>query len=48
MPKKTAIGSGANFAMGALLAGANSIEAVKIAIKLVPYSGGKVNSVKVK
>lgn len=43
-----AIGSGSDFAMGAMLAGATSVEAVKIAIKLDPNSGGRVQSVKIK
>lgn len=37
-----AIGSGSQFAMGAMLAGASSIEAVKIAAKLDPYTNNKV------
>jgi ATP-dependent HslUV protease subunit HslV len=40
-----AVGSGQNFAMGAMLAGASAEEAVKIAIKLDPYSGGKLKKV---
>lgn len=43
-----AIGTGADFAMGAMLAGATALEAVKIAIKLDPNSGGRVQSVKIK
>lgn len=39
-----AIGSGACFAMGAMLAGASAEEAVKIAIKLDEGSGGKVQT----
>lgn len=46
--KPAAIGSGCDCAMGAMLAGATAIEAVKIAIKLDQYSGGKVRSIKVK
>lgn len=38
----TAIGSGSNFAMGAMAAGANAIEAVSIACKYDCYSGGQV------
>ena len=45
---KTAIGSGAGFAMGAMLAGATATETVKIASKLDPYTGGKIKSVKIK
>mgnify|MGYP003642706169 CR=1 FL=1 len=45
---KTSIGSGSHFAMGAMLHGASAVEAVKIAIKLDPSSGGKVQSVKIK
>ena len=48
MNGKTAIGSGCEFAMGAMLHGATAIEAVKIAIKLDPNSGGRVQSVKIK
>ena len=44
MPKHTAIGSGAPFAMGAMLAGKSAVDAVKIAIKLDPNSGGRVVS----
>ena len=40
----TAAGSGRKSAMGALLAGANAVEAVKIAAKLDPYTGGPVQS----
>lgn len=40
-----AIGSGMDFALGALLHGADATEAVKIACKLDIYSGGKVLSV---
>ena len=42
------IGSGSDFAITAMTLGKTAIEAVKIAIKLDPNSGGKVNSVKVK
>lgn len=48
MPDKTAIGSGANFAMGAMLAGASAVEAVKIASKLDISTGGKIQSKRVK
>jgi 20S proteasome alpha/beta subunit len=41
-----AIGSGGNFAIGAMAHGASAIEAVKIACKYDVYSGGKVQSVK--
>jgi len=37
-----AIGSGSHFAMGAMYAGADPKEAVKIAAKLDAYSGGRV------
>lgn len=40
--KPNAIGSGAQFAMGAMLAGASADKAVKIAIKLDSYTGGRV------
>lgn len=43
-----AIGSGKVAAMGAMLHGATAVEAVKIAIKLDPNSGGRVQSVKIK
>lgn len=46
--KPCAIGSGSDFAMGAMLAGKSATEAVRIAIKLDPHSGGKVRSLKVK
>ena len=39
-----AIGSGSRFAMGALMAGASAVEAVKIACGLDVYSGGRVVS----
>jgi ATP-dependent protease HslVU (ClpYQ) peptidase subunit len=39
-----AIGSGADVAMGALLAGASAHEAVKIAAKIDVYTGGKITS----
>jgi len=37
-----AVGSGSTFAMGAMLAGATPEEAVHIAMKLDPYTGGEV------
>lgn len=43
-----AIGSGANFALGAMRAGANALEAVKIAAQCDPYTGGKIRTYKVK
>lgn len=43
-----AIGSGAPFAMAALLCGKDAVEAVRIAIRLDTYSGGKVQSIKIK
>ena len=43
-----AIGSGCDFAMGAMLAGCNAVDAVKIAAKLDPYTGGRINSKKIK
>ena len=46
--KPCAIGSGGEFAMGAMLAGATAIEAVKIAAKLDVNTGGKVRSIKIK
>lgn len=36
------VGSGSSFAMGAMLYGASPEEAVRVAIKLDPYTGGKV------
>lgn len=42
------IGSGCDFAMGAMLAGKSASEAVKIAIKLDSNSGGKVKAVIIK
>lgn len=42
--RKTAIGSGRGPALGALLAGVSARDAVKIAIKLDPNSGGPVKS----
>jgi ATP-dependent protease HslVU (ClpYQ) peptidase subunit len=41
-----AIGSGGDFAMGAMAAGASAKEAVKIAIKHDIYSGGRIRMVK--
>lgn len=41
-----AVGSGQEFAMGAMLAGASPREAVRIAIALDPHSGGKVRTMK--
>lgn len=43
-----AIGSGAGFAMAAMLAGATAVEAVKIGIRLDPYSGGKVTALRLR
>lgn len=37
-----AIGSGSSFAMGAMLQGASPASAIRVAIKLDPYTGGKV------
>lgn len=37
-----AIGSGARYAMGAMLAGATPEEAVRIAMQLDPFTGGEV------
>lgn len=42
---KTAIGTGGKFALGAMLAGKNAIEAVDIAKKLDVWSGGETISV---
>lgn len=39
-----AIGSGQDFAMGAMASGASAKKAIKAAIKLDPYSGGEVVS----
>ena len=38
----TAIGSGQSFAMGAMLNGASALEAISIAARLDPYTGGDV------
>jgi len=46
--KAIAVGTGQDFAMGALLAGATAPEAVKIAMKLDPCSGGQVRTIEVK
>ena len=43
-----AIGSGGDYAIGAMMAGKSATDAVKIAIKIDPFSGGKVKSFKVK
>lgn len=40
-----AIGSGAEIAMGAMMAGADARQAVRIAIKLDPYTGGRVDAI---
>lgn len=42
------IGSGSDFAMGALLAGADILEALKIAARLDSYTGGKLSVVSAK
>jgi ATP-dependent protease HslVU (ClpYQ) peptidase subunit len=42
-----AIGSGSDFAMGAMLAGKTAAESVRIATKLDIYSGGAVRSIAV-
>lgn len=44
----SAIGSGGDFAMAAMMGGADAREAVKIASKLDPYTGGKIRVIKVK
>ena len=46
--KHFALGSGGNFALGAVLAGVSAKEAVEIAKKLDINSGGKVKAVKIK
>ena len=43
-----AVGSGAQFAMGAMKAGLNSKQAVRIAMKLDHNTGGKIKTVKIK
>lgn len=43
-----AIGSGSKFAMAAMLAGADAVKAVKIAMKLDIRTGGKVRTIKIK
>ena len=45
VPAPFAIGSGAKFAMGAMLAGASAAQAVEIAIKLDEGSGGPVQEI---
>lgn len=45
-PAPQAIGSGSPYAMGALLAGATAAEAVRIACKLDPASGGKITQLR--
>lgn len=47
-PVPYAIGSGANFALGAMLSGKSAIEAIKITAELSPFSGGGVDYVVVK
>lgn len=42
-----AIGSGGPVAMGAMHKGADAVEAVKIACKVDPYTGGPVRSLKI-
>lgn len=42
-----AIGSGSDFAMGAMLAGKTAAESVRIATKLDIYSGGAVRTIAV-
>lgn len=42
-----AIGSGACFALAAMMAGADAVEACRIGAELDPYSGGKVRWVKI-
>jgi len=39
-----AMGTGAQFAYGAILSGKTAKEAVEVAIKLDPYSGGKIRT----
>ena len=46
--KRTAIGSGRGPALGALLAGATAVEAVRIARRLDPYTGGRIRKLKLK
>jgi len=41
-------GSGGDFALGAMMAGANAVEAVRIAAELDPHTGGKILSYPVK
>lgn len=41
-----AVGTGAGYAMGAMLAGATPAQAIKIAMKLDPKTGGKVRTMK--
>lgn len=48
MPYPAAIGSGAQFAMGAMLAGATAKEAVKIASKLDSGTGSRIRSITVR
>ncbi len=39
-----AIGSGAKVALGAMACGKSAIEAVRIAARFDPYTGGRINS----
>ena len=43
-----AIGSGCDYAMAAMLGGADAKQAVRIAMKLDPWTGGRVRSVEIK
>lgn len=48
LDKPSAVGSGWHFALGAMDAGSNAVEAVKIACNRDVYSGGKVRKISVK
>ena len=41
-----AIGSGAPYAIAAMACGKNAMDAVKIAKKFDPYTGGRITSIK--
>jgi len=48
MTAPCAIGSGSNFAMGAMYMGATAKQAVECAKQYCPYTGGKVQTAKIK
>lgn len=44
----TAVGSGADYAIGAMAAGADARKAIQIAARFDPYTGGRVDVIKVR